>query len=199
MQAFNHSAVRACTRHASPRYGVSVTVSEPTQIEAADSPRTPRWGRIGIIAAAAVVVAIIATVGVRMVLADPRPALGVTAAADLRLGSCLAEAGVDLERWTVVDCSVGHPQQVVASMDLSVVTNVYSAFSAMTTVAEEICDRYLEYDLFVQESVDSTTHDLIALAVPSQEQYEAGDTRALCAIVALDGTPITTDLYRPMP
>ncbi|MDF1479644.1 septum formation family protein [Leifsonia sp. H3M29-4] len=176
-----------------------MTASEPTQTVTADAERGPRWARIGLIAAAAVVVAIIATVGFRAVLANPTPALGATAAADLKLGSCLAEDGVDLATWTVVDCQIEHPQQVVASMDLSVVTNVYSAFSAMTTMAEEICDRYLEYGLFVEDSVDAKTHDLVGIAVPSQEQYEAGDTIALCAVVALDGSALTGDLYRPMP
>jgi hypothetical protein len=176
-----------------------VTVSEPSQTVASEPGRGPRWARIGIIAAAAVVVAIVAIVGFRALLSNPAPPLEVTAAADLQLGSCLAEDGTDLESWTVVDCATGHPQQVVASMDLSVVTNVYSAFSAMTSVAEEICDRYLEYDLFVQPVADPKTHDLVAIAVPSLEQYEAGETIALCAIVALDGAELTGDLYRPMP
>lgn len=167
---------------------------------AAEVNRAPRWGLIGIIAGVTVVVAIAATVGIRALIARPAPSLGVTAAADLRPGSCLADpADAATDEVTVVDCGSPHPQQVVGTVDLSIDTQAYTQFSAMSTYADEVCDRFLEYGLLVSDGVDADGYDLMAVAVPSESDYVGGRSEAYCAVQALDGSPLVGDLYRPLP
>lgn len=174
-----------------------------TPTEDAAAARRPRWGLIGIIAAATIVVAVIALVVVRSFLSTPHPPLGVTAVEDLQLGSCLEENTQDAPQYTVVDCRAPHPQQVVGSIDLSISTASYTHFESMAIYAQEVCDRYLEYGLFVPERIASVqvrdSYELLLLGMPTEEQYDAGPTTAFCAIRAVDGSPLTEDLHEPLP
>ena len=174
---------------------------EETEEQAPDAPAAPRrnWARLGLIAAGAVVVALIAVVLVRGALSAPRPALGEADASSLQLGSCLAEAAVDLERYTVVDCGSAHPQQVVGVVDMTVDSNIYTEFSAMSSYADEVCKRYLEYGLFVKPGVKNDLHEAVAIAVPTEEEFDAGSAEARCAITSRDGSDLTADLYQAMP
>jgi hypothetical protein len=126
------------------------------------------------------------------------PAFGPTPAAALAPQSCLAESGVDLPSYTVVDCESAHAQQVVAEIDLSRNTAQYTTPSSLASYAGEVCDRFFEYGLFVSSSADDR-YRLVAVAVPTPEAVAAGTSRALCSIVAVDGSPITGSLYRAMP
>lgn len=161
--------------------------------------RRVRRARLGLVTAAAIVVALLLLVGVRALVANPGPTLGPTAAADLVLGSCLLENGPDLDRYTVIDCNSSHPQQVVASMDLTVAAESYTSFESVSAFAVEVCNRYLEYGLFIRPEAQSTDFALAPIAVPTRKQFTAGRTTALCAITAADGSQLAGSLYRPMP
>lgn len=164
-----------------------------------DPPRRPNWLRLGLIVAAGIVVALLAVILVKSLVSAPRPALGETDAPSLHLGSCLAESATDLATYAVVDCATAHPQQVVASIDMSIAAHVYTDFRAMGVYADEVCDRFIEYGLFVKPHIRNTEYDLVALAVPSQQQFDAGQVSALCAITSKNGSQLTEDLYEPMP
>jgi hypothetical protein len=160
----------------------------------------PRWARLGLIALAAVVVALIAIVVVRLVTRVPPIPYGVTATDDLRPGSCLAESQADLDEYTVIPCGQAHPQQVFATADLELDDTVYALVeSSLVTFGDQVCDRYLEYRLYLREGLETGGYEAYAIAVPDPEAYAAGDTEAVCALAAADGTDITGDAYRPMP
>ena len=160
----------------------------------------PTWARIGIIALAAIIVALVAIVAVRLATRVPPIPLGVTSIDDLRPGSCLAEPQRDLAEYTVVACGEEHPQQAFATADLDLEEDVYVLVeSSLATFGDEVCDRYLEYRLFLREGLETSDYEAYAIAVPDPDSYAAGDTEALCAVASADGTDITGDAYRPMP
>jgi len=182
---------------------VSTDTSEAQATTAEDdgtppAEQTRRWGRLAINAGAAVVVALLVLLVVRLIIANAGPALGVTPVADLQPGSCLAEGSTKAEEYTVVDCSTPHEQQVVATVDLSLGRDVFTSFDAMPALAQEVCDRYLEYDLFVEQEAHEDRLSMAALGLPTEAEYEAGRTDAFCAVVATDGSKLTTDEYRPI-
>jgi len=168
------------------------------QTEGAAKARFPRWAIVLIASVAAVFLLIAVLVIALVVSLLSGPAWGPTAARDLQPGSCLAEADTVLETYTVVNCDAAHPQQIVAIIDLGRNTAQYSTPSSLTAFADEICDRFIEYGLFVSDTVDDS-YDLVALAVPSPEAVAAGDAAARCSLVKVDGTPLTNDLFREMP
>lgn len=160
----------------------------------------PRWLLPVIIAGGAAVLALGAILVLRLVLAHPAPPLGPTPAFELQPGSCLAEAGTVLDTYTVVDCSAPHPQQVVAEVELTrQAVEVYTSYDSITAYVEHICDRLIEYGLYVPEGSVKAGYDLVALAIPDAAQWQAGHDHARCAIVAVDGSELTGNLYRPMP
>lgn len=161
--------------------------------------RAPRWGLIGLVAGGTILLVLLGVIGVRAVVASIGPPLGVTAAADLQLGSCIAEDSFDLTEFTVVDCSIAHPQQAVGIVEMDQSTAVYTDFSAMTTYIEEVCDRFLEYGLFLPANVKNDAFDLSAIAVPTEEEFAAGRRTALCSLTSLDGGQLLGDYYRPLP
>lgn len=160
----------------------------------------PTWARVGLLVLAAVLVALVATVLVRLATRVPPIPLGVTAVDDLRTGSCLAEGDRGLSEYTVVACGVEHPQQVFATAELELDEFVYASVeSALATFGDEVCDHYLEYRLFLLEGLEKSGYTAYAIAVPDPATYRAGDTEALCAIAPESGGTMTGDLYRPMP
>lgn len=177
------------------RYGNAVT-DETTPAKPAFR---PRWGLIGIVVASAIALIIVIVIVAKIAGAAVQVPLGVTDSDELQLGSCLEQEEADLDEYTVVDCSVGHPQQVVATIDLGKGENVYTQFAAMSSYAQEVCDRLIEYGLFVREHVSSDDYEFALLAMPTEKQFEAGHTEALCAIVHSEGDELTESLYRPMP
>jgi hypothetical protein len=175
---------------------VTDTVEAPTRRWSA----LPGWARIGILVLAAVVVALIAIVVVRLATRVPPIALGVTSIDDLRPGSCLAEDAPDLAAYTVVDCGTEHPQQVFAPADVQLDDSVYALVDdSLATFGDQVCTRFLEYRLFLREGLETGDYQARAIAMPDAEAYAEGDTEGLCVIAFRDGAPITGDLYRPMP
>lgn len=162
--------------------------------------RLPSWARIGLLAFVVVVVALATLVAVRLATRAPAIPLGVSSVGELRPGSCLAEDALDLDEYTVVPCGESHPQQVFASADLELDELVYTETGgALTAFGDEVCDRYLEYRLFLVAELDKDEYRAYAIGVPTPEAYESGDTDALCVIAHEDGERLTADLYRPMP
>jgi len=160
----------------------------------------PRWARYGLIALAAVVVALMALVVIRVVTRVPPIPLGATAAADLREGSCLAEAETDLSQYTVVACDEPHPQQVFAVADLELDDNVYAVVDAsLATFGDEVCDRYLEYRLYLDAALVRQDYRTSAIAVPDADAYADGRRHTLCAIARDDEDPMSGSVYRAMP
>ena len=156
--------------------------------------------RVGFIALIAVVVALACILAFRLLTRAAPIAYGVTAVGDLRPGSCLAEPGRDLAEYTVGSCALPHPHQVFATAELELDESVYALTGgAMQSFGDEVCDHYLEYRLFLIAELEKNDYQAFAIAVPTPEQYAAGDTEALCVLVAEDGTDITGDAYRPMP
>ncbi len=125
--------------------------------------------------------------------------LGPTAATDLQPGACLLEPAPDLAEYTTVDCAESPAQQVVAEIDLGRNTAQYTTPSSLIAYAQEICDRFLEYGLYVPADIDEEVYDLVAITVPTPENVAAGDTAARCAVVARDGSPLPGSLFRQMP
>ncbi len=167
----------------------------------ASQPRTggfPRWAIILLAVAGAIVVTVIALVIAVIVQVLSSPAFGPTPADALIPDSCLAESGTNLPTYTVVDCESTHAQPVVAEIDLGRNTAQYTTASALASYAGEVCDRFFEYGLFVSSSADER-YRLVAISVPTPEAVAAGTSRALCSIVAVDGSPLTGSLYRAMP
>jgi hypothetical protein len=173
--------------------------------EAADaSPRgwgaLPIWARVGVLALVAALVALVAIVAFRVATRVPPIPFGTTAVADLRPGSCLAEAEPDLAEYTVIPCGQPHPQQVFAAPDLELDDSVYNLVdTALQEFGDEVCRRYLEYRLFLLDGLETGDYAAFAIAVPDSDAYTAGDTDALCVIVPEDGGTITGDTYRPLP
>jgi hypothetical protein len=160
----------------------------------------PRWARIGILVLAAVIVALIAIVAVRLATRVPPIALGVTSIDDLRPGSCLAEDALDLTEYTVVACGTEHPQQAFAPADVQLDDSVYALVDdSLATFGDQVCLRFLEYRLFLREGLETGDYEAHAIAMPDAAAYADGDTEGLCVISRRDGEPITGDLYRPMP
>ena len=160
--------------------------------------RFPRWAIVLIAAAGALVIAAIAMVIAGTVGFLSGPTLGATDAGLLAPESCLSQRSAELTTYTVVDCETAHAQQVVAEIDLSRNTAQYTTLAALTSYAGEICDRFFEYGLFVSSSADDR-YRLVAIAVPTPEALAAGESRALCSIVAVDESPLIGSLYRAMP
>lgn len=175
-------------------------MSAPEAIpEAAATESRRPWALYGIIAAAAITAVLLGIIGVRTLTARPAIALGETPAATLALGSCLAEPGAERESYTVVSCATGHPQQVIGEVDLEAEADTYSTFEALGIFAQAVCDRYVEYGLAVVSSVSPTDHDVAVIAMPSEAEFTAGRTTALCSISNADGTALTGDLFAPLP
>jgi len=168
----------------------------PTETPVA-APRN--WARLALVAAAAVVVAIVLVVVIRVALTSTHPALGATQSRELQPGSCLAEAEPDLASYTVVDCSTGHPQQVFGTIDLRVDSDIYTEFDTMRAYADQICERYLEYGLWVKSGIRNDVHAAHSLAMPTEQEFADGVRDALCAITSADGSELTADLYQRMP
>jgi hypothetical protein len=162
--------------------------------------RLPSWARIGLVAFVAVVVALVALIGFRVATRVPAIPLGDTAIADLQPGACLAEDGADLDTYTVVACSAPHPQQVFAIADLELDESVYAQTGgALDAFGDAVCDRYLEYRLFLDQELERSDYTTRAIGLPTPDEYAAGDTDALCVIAREDGADLTSDLYRAMP
>lgn len=160
----------------------------------------PRWARIGLIALVAVVVALVAVVVVRVVTRVPPIPVGATAVGDLREGSCLAEADLTRETYTVVPCNQEHPIQVFATASLELEDSVYTTVGqSLVTFGDEVCQRYLEYRLFLVDDLAKNDFEAYAIAVPDPLAYAAGDTDALCVIAPLAGGMMTNDHYQAMP
>lgn len=175
-------------------------MSAPEAIpEAAVSPSRRPWALYGLIAAATIVVALFAIIGVRSFSARPAIALGETDATRLVAGSCLAEAGAERDTYTVVACSTSHAQQVFGSVDLDAEADTYSTFEAVGLFAEAVCDRSLEYRLALDSSANTTDHEAAVIALPTEAEFTAGRTTALCSISGAVGAPLTSDLYAPLP
>ncbi|GHF04532.1 hypothetical protein GCM10011600_01210 [Pseudolysinimonas yzui] len=149
---------------------------------------------------AVVVIALAALIAFRVATRAPAIPLGETAIADLQPGSCVAEDRLDLATYTVVACSAPHPQQVFASADLELDESVYAQTGgALDAFGDAVCDRYLEYRLFLDQEIERTDYTARAIGLPTPDEYAAGDTDALCVIARGDGDDLTDDLYRPMP
>lgn len=165
---------------------------------ASDRRRFPRWAIVLLALAGGFVVAVIAVVVALVVEVLSGPAWGPTAAADLQPGSCLAEADLASEVYTVVDCDTAYAQQVFAEIDLGRNTAQYTTISSLTSYAGEICNRFVEYGLFVSDDVDER-FTAVPLSVPTPEAVASGNTRAVCSLVAVDGSTIIGDFYQEMP
>lgn len=174
------------------------TAEDRPDAASGEAPRVRRWGLLALVAGGAVILALLALLVVRIVTTNARPPLGVTAVADLQPGACLAEEATDLAEYTVVSCSDAHPQQVITTFDLALGREVYTSYAAIPALADEICGRYLEYDLYVEQAPGDDRLSVIALGLPSESEYDDGRTEAYCAVVATDGTDLTSDEYRPI-
>lgn len=156
--------------------------------------------RVGLIALVTIVVALACILAFRLLTRATPITYGLTAVGDLRPGSCLAEADRDLAEYTVGPCALPHPQQVFATAELELDELVYAQTGgALQSFGDEVCDHYLEYRLFLIAELEKGDYEAFAIAVPTPDEYAAGDTEALCVLVAEDGTDITGDAYRPMP
>jgi hypothetical protein len=166
----------------------------------------PRWLRIGLVAAATAVVVLIIAVVVRIVLQTPFIPTGPTPADRLVPGACLLEPG-DLDEYTVVPCSTPHQQQIIASVDLEFPGVPYSADESLAVYAEQTCLRLVEYKLYLPDDIVKSDFTGAAVAAPTLEQYDSGDTETLCAVLDHPDRPepggvsedLTRDLYRPIP
>lgn len=175
-------------------------MSAPDTIpEAAVSPSPRPWALYGIIAAVAIIVALVAIIGIRSWSARPAIALGETDAASLVAGACLDEAGTERDTYTVVACSTSHAQQVFGSVDLDAEADTYSTFEAVGLFAQAVCDRYLEYRLALVSNTNTTDHEAAVIALPTEAEFTAGRTLAMCSISNANGAPLTSDLYAPLP
>jgi len=160
----------------------------------------PRWARTGLAVFAVVVLALIGLVVFRVATRVPAIPTGETRVDDLLPGSCLAEDELDLDVYTVVPCSQEHPQQVFARADLELDELIYAQTGgALTAFGDAVCDRYLEYRLFLVRDLAKSDYAARAVSLPTPDEYAAGDTEALCVIAHEDGETLTEDLYQPMP
>ena len=165
--------------------------------------RRIRWPLIGLIAGGSLLVILIGGVGLRALVAALPPGLGSTAVGDLQPGSCLKEADAGLASYTVVPCFFDHGQQFISPVDLSVSGNVFTQFSVMTTYTQAVCDRFLEYGLFIVPEAASagnrSNYAMHAFHVPSEAEFNAGTVMAGCSISRADGTPSSSDLFLAAP
>jgi hypothetical protein len=166
----------------------------------------PRWLRIALIAAATAVGVLVIAVVIRVVLQTPFIPLGPTPAERVVPGACLLEPG-EADQYTVVACSTPHQQQVIAEVDLDFPGVVYTADSALAEYAQQTCDRLLEYQLYLPHDLKRTEYAMAAVRIPSLAEYQAGDTRTLCAVLDNPDVPdeggasadLVGDLYQPIP
>jgi hypothetical protein len=166
----------------------------------------PRWLRIALIAAATAVGVLIIAVVIRVVLQTPFIPLGPTPVERVVPGACLLEPG-EADQYTVVACSTPHQQQVIAEVDLDFPGVQYTADSALAEYARQTCDRLLEYKLYLPQDLKRTEYAMAAVRIPTLAEYQAGDTRTLCAVLDNPDAPedggssadIVGDLYRPIP
>ncbi len=157
------------------------------------------WLRLGIAAGATAILAVVAIVGYSSVIEGLSAQSGPTATSELQLGTCLAESDVGLTQYTVIDCAFEHPQQVVADIDLSRASGTYSSTEALVSYVEEVCNRFIEYGLFIRADVREEQYDVFAVWVPTIEDVANGVDRGLCGVRSLDGSPLTEDLHQPVP
>ena len=175
-------------------------MSDATEPRSARWRALPGWARIGILVGATVLVVLAVAVAVRVATRVPPIPLGTTAVADLRPGACLAEPARDAAQYTVVPCSTAHPQQVFAVADLAINDSIYELVEpALATFGDQVCSRFREYRLGLQEGLVTGDYVAYAIDVPDRTAWEAGDTVALCAIADVDGASLSADLYRPVP
>jgi hypothetical protein len=166
----------------------------------------PRWLRIALIAAATAVGVLVIAVVIRVVLQTPFIPFGTTPAERVVPGACLREPG-EADTYTVVSCSTPHQQQVIAEVDLDFPGVQYTADSALAEYARQTCARLLEYKLYLPQDLKRTEYAMAAVRIPTLAEYQAGDTRTLCAVLDNPDAPdeggtsadITGDLYRPIP
>jgi hypothetical protein len=166
----------------------------------------PRWLRIALIAAATAVGVLVIAVVIRVVLQTPFIPFGPTPAERVVPGACLLEPG-EADRYTVVACSTPHQQQVIAEIDLDFPGVQFTADSALAEYARQTCSRLLEYKLYLPQDLKRAEYTMAAVRIPSLADYEAGDTRTLCAVLDNPDAPeeggssadIVGDLYRPIP
>ena len=165
--------------------------------------RRIRWPLVGLVAGGALLLVLIGGVGIRALVAALPPGLGATPVTELQPGSCLREADPALASYTVVPCFAEHAQQFIAPVDLSVSGNVFSQFSVMSTYSQAVCDRFLEYGLFVTPEVAApaarANYTMHAFHVPTEADFAAGKVTALCSITPADGKPSRTNLYQAAP
>lgn len=161
--------------------------------------RLPRWGRIGVIAGAVMVLAIVGIVTARLVARIAPIPTGVTAVADLRPGACLAEAAPasDVE---VVPCAAEHAAEVFATARLELDDDVYAQVApALQRFADAVCGRYLEYRLFLDPGIERSDWTATAIDVPGPDAFASGDRDALCVVTPADGGTVTGGVARPAP
>lgn len=164
-----------------------------------DAPSRVHWARLGIAFGATIVLVIIGIVGWSATIGSAPPPIGPTMAAELVLGSCVEESDIGLAEYTVTGCFFEHQQQIVAEVDLRRTVGTYSSTEALTSFVQQVCDRFLEYGLFVPLDLSEEQYELIAISVPTIEELDTGRERALCAVRSIDGSLISGDLYVPLP
>ena len=92
-------------------------------------------------------------------------------------------------------------------MDLAFPGVPYSADESLAVYAEQTCLRLVEYRLYLPQDLVKSDYTAAAISPPTLEQYEAGDTETLCAVLDHPDRPeeggvsadLTRDLYRPIP
>jgi len=164
-----------------------------------DAPPRVHWARLGIAFGATILLVIIGIVGWSATIESAPPPVGPTVAAELVLGSCVEESESGLAEYTVTGCFFEHPQQIVAEVDLRRTVGNYSSTEALTSFVQEVCDRFIEYGLYVPLDLSEEQYELVATSVPTIEELDAGRERALCAVRSIDGSLISGDLYVPLP
>jgi len=164
-----------------------------------DASTRVHWGRLGIAFGATIVLVIVGIVGWSATIGSAPPPVGPTVAAELVLGSCVEESDIGLAVYTVTGCFFEHPQQIVAEVDLRRTVGTYSSTEALTSFVQEVCNRFIEYGLFVPLDLSDEQFELIAISVPTIEELDSGRERALCAVRSIDGSSISGDLFVPLP
>ena len=163
------------------------------------APPRVHWARLGIAFGATIALVIIGIVGWNATIESAPPPVGPTVTAELVLGSCVEESDIGLAEYTVTDCFFEHQQQIVAEVDLRRTVGNYSSTEALTSFVQEVCNRFIEYGLYVPLDLSEEQYELTAISVPTIEQLDGGQERALCAVRSIDGSSISGDLYVPLP
>ena len=174
-------------------------MSEPVENPTRVSRRLQRGERLVLILGAAIVAAVAVVAGVRWVSSWSFIPQGPTAVAQLQPGSCLQEDSATLASYTVVGCSSPHRLQVIAQLDLAKASEIYVSGDAMGSYANAICDRFREYKLYLDRSIDQNQFVATALDVPTAAQFSAGHTTSLCAVSDKGGAALTRDVYEKGP